>query len=138
MLKFDHFFDRFLNEKAALKPKNLGSKRTESVAIVFFSISFRPLASLARPSFFFRSPFGRLLRLHGPRIHFVLFSASFFNEVLVWLSWLLFFAFCLLLFNFVCAFRFYVYAVVFTLLFFFVFAVCLFSVLGSTFVLCFC
>ena len=88
--------------------------------------------------FFFRSPFGRLLRLHGPRIHFVLFSASFFNEVLVWLSWLLFFAFCLLLFNFVCAFRFYVYGVVFTLLFFFVFAVCLFSVLGSTFVLCFC
>ena len=81
---------------------------------------------------------GRLLRWHGPRFHFVLFSASCFNKLLVWLSWLLFFAFCLLLFNFVCAFRFYVYAVVFTWLFFFVFAVCLFSVLGSTFVLCFC
>ena len=53
MLKFDHFFDRFLSEQTALMPKSLCSKRTESVAIVFFSISFRPLASLARPSFFF-------------------------------------------------------------------------------------
>ena len=37
-------------------------------ALVICSLSFRPSASLARPSLFFRSLFGRLLRLHGPRV----------------------------------------------------------------------
>ena len=47
-------------------------------ALVIFSLSFRPPASLARPSFSFRSLFGRLLRLHGPRYLFALFSTACF------------------------------------------------------------
>ena len=63
-------------------------------ALVIFSLSFRPLTSLARPWLSFRSLFGRLLRserpsssfrslfvrlfrLHGPRYLFVIFSFSF-------------------------------------------------------------
>ena len=47
-------------------------------SLAIFSLSFRPPASLARPSLLFRSLFGRLLRLHGPRYLFVLFSAAYF------------------------------------------------------------
>ena len=48
-------------------------------ALVIFSLSFRLPASLARPSFSFRSLFGRLLRLHGPRFIFAPFSAACFD-----------------------------------------------------------
>ena len=45
-------------------------------ALVIFSLSFRPPAALAQPSFSFRSPFGRLLSLNGLRHLFPLFSAA--------------------------------------------------------------
>ena len=48
-------------------------------ALVIFSFSFRPPASLAWPSLPFRSFFGRLLHLHSPRFLFALFSAACFN-----------------------------------------------------------
>ena len=47
-------------------------------ALVIFSLSFLPPASLARPSFSCRSLFGHLLRLHGPCYLFALFSTACF------------------------------------------------------------
>ena len=43
-------------------------------ALVIFSLSFRLPVALARPSLSIRSLFGCLLRLHGPRFLFALFS----------------------------------------------------------------